>query len=115
MNRLTPDAGAVRNCSNGPLPQWLESRATFSRDKHEFALKREDAIEYLDWCQKQGLRVLGFDLWTAADPRPAVLGGVDEGFEGNAQECRAAITSPEFPGEPLFNIWVDIDDAAGSA
>jgi len=115
MSRLTPDSGVIRNCSNGPLPRWLEPRATFSRDKHEFALKKDDALEYLDWCQKQGLRVLGFDLWAAADPRPAVLGGADEGFEGNAAECLTAISTRDFPGEPLFNIWVDLDDAAGSA
>lgn len=114
MTRLTPDSGLIRSCSNGPLPKWLEPRARFSPDGHEFALTKEDALEYLDWCQKEGLRVLGFDVWAAADPAPASF-EEDSGVEGNARECRDAISSRDFPGDPLFNIWVDLDDTAGSA
>lgn len=121
MTRLTPDSGVILSCSNGPLPKWLEPRAYFSRDRHEFALKREDALEYLEWCQREGLRVLGFDIWAAADPSPSVLEG-EEGFEGNARECHEAISSRDFSSlsqasaaEPVFNIWVDLDDEAGSA
>ena len=92
-----------RECSNGPLPGSMESRAHFDEGGHEFALTRDDALEYLNWCEGRGLNVLGFDAWMPTRPGPTVING--GGFEGDASACRVAITG--FPGDLVFNIWVE--------
>jgi len=104
---MTAGPGDVLECSNGPLPRSLESRAYFSVNRSEFALWREDAIEYLNWCDDHGLTGLGFDLWVATQPGPTVVGGAE--FEGDSSACRKVIDAGEFgrtTRDSVFNIWV---------
>jgi hypothetical protein len=104
---MNADPSDVLDCSNGPLPRSLEPRAYFNVNRSEFALWREDAIEYLNWCDDQGLTVLGFDLWVATQPGPTVVDGGE--FEGDSAACRKAINAGEFVGatrDSVFNIWV---------
>ncbi|SRR6266511_3209224 len=90
-------------CSNGPLPRSMESRAYFSDDRREFALCRSDALEYLRWCEDNGLKVLGFDIWMPTRPGPTVVDA--GGFNGDAFACRTVIQ--DYPGDPVFNIWAE--------
>jgi hypothetical protein len=66
---------------NGPLPAHLESAAYFTDDRDEWALPKAWALEYLDWCEQRGLRVLGFEVWYPTAPGPTVtdigLGNVE--------------------------------------
>jgi hypothetical protein len=100
---MTASASDSLACSNGPLPASLEPRAYFTAKREEFALGASDALEYLDWCDRQGLLVLGFDTWKPTQPGPTVLIGGE--FEGNASACREKIRSGDFAGVVL-NIWV---------
>ncbi|HJW13120.1 MAG TPA: hypothetical protein VJ776_00410 [Thermoanaerobaculia bacterium] len=97
------DTDDVRECSNGPLPRSMESRAYFDETGREFALTRDDALEYLNWCEGRGLTVLGFDAWMPTRPGPTVINGGE--FEGDASACRVAID--DFTGDSIFNIWVE--------
>jgi hypothetical protein len=89
----------VLECSNGPLPRHLEPRAYFTPDRAEFALRGSDAIEYLHWCDRQGLTVLGFDTWEPTRPQPTVINGGE--FEGDASACRNAISESFRKGTPF--------------
>ena len=104
---MSAGSDEVLECSNGPLPRSLESRAYFSVNRSEFALWREDAIEYLNWCDDHGLTVLGFDLWVASQPGPTVVNGGE--FEGDSSACRRVISTGDIGGaarDSVFNIWV---------
>jgi hypothetical protein len=90
----------MRMFNNGPLPSEFESVAYLS--EHEFALPRGAAIEYLRWCQHNGVVVLGFDTWRATTPGPTAL---IEGCEGDASQCILLLTAqPERPGV-VYNVW----------
>ena len=104
---MSGSPGDFVECSNGPLPRSFEPRAYFTVNRSEFALWREDAVEYLNWCDEQGLTVLGFDLWVATQPGPTVVDGGE--FEGDSSACRKAISAGEFAGvarDSVVNIWV---------
>lgn len=98
--------------SNGPLPAHLEPAAYFTGDRREWALPKAAALDYLDWCECQGLRVLGFEVWYPTTPGPTVtdfgLGNV-EGVAASRDRIR------EHPGRyvsgpVVFNITVAEDD-----
>lgn len=98
----------IKYFSNGPLPIQFEKRAIFDEDGTEWALYKNDAIEYLNWCIEKNLIVLGFDL---AEPEGVVY---PWGESGNAQEMIEIIQSAnldevkkEIGVKPAFNIWVD--------
>src|SRR6476661_1320592 len=63
------------HCSNGPLPASFRVRAYFTANCDEFALGPGDALEYLSWCDQEGLTVLGFDTWEPSQPGPTVVNG----------------------------------------
>ena len=103
---------SVLKYGKGPLPSSFESVAYFTADLKEFALPQSQAINYLDWCQSRGLRVIGFDIWAATQPGPTVADYY--GFEGDIEACRDAIrvldiswVLARYGAEAVFNIWVD--------
>ena len=102
----------VTHYNNGPLPQPLAARAYLSAN--EFALYRADALAYLSWCQEQGLKVTGFEVWS-----PTVSGPISYGTatEGDAEFCAQIIAATDdlYWGNAdglnvVYNIW-----AAGQA
>jgi hypothetical protein len=62
----------VTEYGNGPLPADLEPAAYFTDDRGEWALPKAEALKYLDWCERRGLNVLGFDVWYPTRPGPTV-------------------------------------------
>jgi hypothetical protein len=92
--------------ANGPLPREFESRAYFTVRRSEFALCPADALAYLNWCDQQGVVVLGFDTWLPTTPSPTVVNGGE--FEGDALACRERIQSGQVEGgtNAVLNIWV---------
>jgi hypothetical protein len=91
------------HCSNGPLPASFRVRAYFTANCDEFALGPGDALEYLSWCDQEGLTVLGFDTWEPSQPGPTVVNGGE--FEGDASACRERIRLGDFE-KLVLNIWV---------
>jgi hypothetical protein len=86
----------VTDFGNGPLPEHLESSTYFTAGRREWALPKAAALEYLDWCEAQGLGVHGFDIWYPTKPSPTVT---DEGL-GNVEGVAAARESiRRHPGE----------------
>ena len=91
------------SCANGPLPASFQARAYFTANRGEFALGPGDALEYLNWCDQEGLTVLGFDTWEPSQPGPTVVNGGE--FEGDGAACREKIRSGDFQ-KLVLNIWV---------
>jgi hypothetical protein len=50
------------DCANGPLPGAFDSVAYFTEDRREWALPKQNALAYLDWCEQHELSVLGFEV-----------------------------------------------------
>lgn len=98
----------LKEYGNGPLPAHLASTAYFTKDRGEWALPKEAALSYLDWCEQLGLTVLGFEVWYPTMPGPTVT---DLGL-GNVQGVVAARAGiREHPGQReegpvVFNITV---------
>jgi hypothetical protein len=97
---------------NGPLPDFLESVAYIPEPCLEFALYLPDALKYLDWCDQQGFRVRGYEVWVPTSPYPTVMIGV--GADGNSDLCRYALTHDDFSGyllrfqlEPVFCVYAN--------
>jgi hypothetical protein len=92
------------NFNNGPLPD--EFRETAYVAANEFALPRQAAIQYLKWAESEGLKVLGFDVWSPTELGPTVRVGV--ACEGDARQCLAALEDHGYAPEPenVFNVWV---------
>ena len=100
---------------NGPLPLHLKERAYFTAGKREFALRKSDALEYLDWCKSKGFPVRAYEVWYATAPGPTVPVWTDE---ADADKCRDVISQIDVEAEKtrvglnsdvVFNIWVDAD------
>ena len=109
---MAPSRDSVLKYGNGPLPSSFESVAYFTADLKEFALPQSEAINYLDWCQSRGFRVIGFDIWAATHPGPTVADY--NGFEGDIEASRHAIRGlhiswvlARYGAEAVFNIWVE--------
>jgi hypothetical protein len=71
-----------------PLPEHLRAAAYFTPDGGEWALPKKEALGYLDWCQGQDLKVLGFEVWYPLTGGPMVLElgvGNVEGIEANRE------------------------------
>jgi hypothetical protein len=107
----------VTKYGNGPLPAHLEPAAYFTEDRGEWALPKAEALEYLDWCERRGLRVLGFEVWYPTTPGPTVtdlgLGNV-EGVTAVREGIR------EHPGryvwgQVVFNITIAEHDPMPTA
>ncbi len=101
--------------SNGPLPLRLKERAYFTLEEAEFALRKSDALEYLQWCKSKGLLVLGYEVWYATTPGPTVPVWTDE---ADADKCYDVISQIDVEAERtraglnadvVFNISVDTD------
>lgn len=93
--------------SNASLPERFRERAYISAN--EFALYREDAIEYLHWCKKQGYHVLGYEGWMPTSPGPTPI--LSEIYEGGADFCIEALSSQtsSVSQNIVFNLWVEED------
>ena len=96
---------------NGPLPQDFKERAYLAAN--EFALYKEDALKYLQWCKANGYEVLGYEIWFPTNPGPAPLLA---GGNGDADTCYNFILNDDFAEEEkkrglniVFNICVDAD------
>lgn len=98
----------VTDYENGPLPVHLESAAYFTGDRREWALPKTEALEYLNWCENQGLKVLGFEVWYPTTPGPTVtdvgLGNVDG--VAAAREGIRQHSGSHASGRVVFNISV---------
>jgi hypothetical protein len=100
----------VTEYGNGPLPAHLESAAYFTDDRREWALPKSEALAYLDWCERRGLKVLGFEVWYPTTPGPTVtdlgLGNV----EGIAAARNGIARHPGryVSGSVVFNITVAV-------
>ena len=98
----------IKEYGNGPLPAHFEPAAYFTSDRSEWALPKAEALDYLDWCERRSLRVLGFEVWYPTTPGPTVT---DFGL-GNVEGVTAARAGiREHPGSDLsgpvvFNITV---------
>jgi hypothetical protein len=103
---MSNETSELLQFSNGPLPQRFEARAYFTGGRKEFALRPADALAYLNWCDEQGLLVLGFDTWLPTMPGPTVVNGGE--FEGDALACRERIQVGQVEGgtDSVLNIWV---------
>ena len=95
---------------NGPLPQNFKRHAYFAA--YEFALYKDDALEYLQWCKVNGYEVVGYETWFPTKPGPTVL---IAGGRGDADTCYKLILNDDFAKEEkerglkiVFNISVDI-------
>jgi len=100
---------ARSNLSNGPLPQAFEASAYFNSDRTEWALPKSQALAYIDWCEGEGLQVVGFDVWYPTAQGPTVLVTSAGRAVGNAANRRALSDHPgvDETGALVFNIWVD--------
>jgi hypothetical protein len=101
------DGAPLTVYANGPLPPHLVAHAYFTADGREWALRKPEALEYLDWCEQQGLRVLGFDVWYPSGPTPTDFGlGNVEGVAAVRDLIRAHPGRYVW-GAVVFNITVD--------
>lgn len=98
---------AVTLYANAPLPDFLASRAYFSAS--EFALFRADALAFLDWCDSQTIKIIGFDVWLPTHPGPTATMA---GAEGDSEHCRRLILDGEWSNlgaadgmEIVYNMW----------
>jgi hypothetical protein len=98
----------VTRYANGPLPEHLEHAAYFTVDRKEWALPKAEAILYLDWCEREDFKVLGFDVWYPTSPDPTVADLGIGNIEGIAATLEGIQQHPgcDVYGPVVFNIWV---------
>ena len=98
----------VTNFANGPLPEQFEAFAYFTPDRTEWALPRDAALAYLDWCEGQKLCVLGWEAWYPTSSGPAVVSGSFFNQSGIALNRAALLREAgrNMWGEIVFNITV---------
>lgn len=111
---MKPDE-QIEMLGNGPLPQDFKKRAYLAAN--EFALYKEDALKYLQWCKANGYEVLGYEIWFPTNPGPTTLiaSGI-AGGNGDADTCYNFILNDDFTEEEkkhglniVFNICVDAE------
>jgi hypothetical protein len=92
--------------SNGPLPEFLASDASISQESNEFLLGPDAARQYLDWCLRGNLPVVGME--TFQKEAEGVTPVDDASCEAGAHECKDCIDKlvEALGSEILFSIWV---------
>ncbi len=92
--------------SNGPLPEFLQGDAFVSEESNEFMLSPQAAHEYLDWCLRGDLPVVGMETFQKGTEGVTPI--EDASCEAGAHECKACIDQlvGELGGEILISIWV---------
>ena len=100
---------------NGFLPNEFKNRAYISTNEQEFALHRDDAIEYINWCIEKNIKVLGYDTWIPTEPGPTIY--IRENADGDGPFCIEALKNIDLESikrekgmYPVFNIWTDAQD-----
>jgi len=98
----------ITEYANGPLPAHLQPAAYFTGDRREWALPKAAALDYVDWCEGQGLRVLGFEVWYPTTPGPTVTDVGLGNVEGTAAVRARILEHPEryVWGPVVFNFTV---------
>lgn len=99
---------SVTHYANGPLPEHLAPAAYFTGDRREWALPKSEALAYIDWCEREHLEVLGFEVWYPTTPGPTVLEFGVGNVEGIAAAREGLQNHPgRYPSGPVvFNITV---------
>jgi len=90
----------VRDYENGPVPDSLLSFVYRPLDSQRFALPIDKVPAYLDWCEKNGVEVTGWEFWERGLPGHTPLSGA----EGEAGALRAALA--KFNVENFAGIFV---------
>jgi hypothetical protein len=90
----------VRDYENGPVPDALLSFVYRPLDSQRFALPIDKVPEYLDWCEKNGVEVTGWEFWERGLPGHTPLTSA----EGDAGALRAALV--KFDRENFAGIFV---------
>jgi hypothetical protein len=94
--------------SNGPLPDFLAQDAYVTAESNEFALNVAEAKQYLDWCRRKNLTVLGLETWRLNESgHDAIEGAV---CEGNANACKAFLdeAAQKHGEDVVFSVWVEM-------
>ena len=90
----------VRDYENGPVPDALLSFVYRPLDSQKFALPIDQMPAYLDWCEKNGVEITGWELWERGLPGHTPLSGA----EGDAGALRAALA--KFRRDDFAGIFV---------
>jgi hypothetical protein len=92
--------------SNGPLPEFLQEDAFVSQESNEFLLSPAAARQYLDWCLRGNLAVVGMEAFQKG---PEGVTPVDDAScEAGAHECKECLTqlTDALGADFLVSIWV---------
>jgi hypothetical protein len=102
---------------NGPLPDDLKAAAYFTEDRKEWALPKADALAYLDWCERENLSVLGFEVWYPTMPGPTVVEHGIGNVEGIAATRDGIRRHPDRDAHDrfVFNICVGENGSTSTA
>ena len=92
--------------SNGPLPDFLQSDAVITEESNEFMLGPDAALQYLDWCLRGDLPVVGMEAFQKGPE--GVLAVDDASCDAGAHECKQCISRlvTTMGNDILFSIWV---------
>jgi hypothetical protein len=90
----------IKDYENGPVPTSLLSFVYTPIYSHQFALPIAKVADYVDWCERNGVEVTGWEIWERGLPSHTTLRTGD----GDAGELEAALA--KFDREDLSKIYV---------